>query len=174
MSKAIVQVNRARLAESCDVALTTVDSWRRAGCPVVRSGGSGKEVIFNLPEVIAWLRDTDVKAATGETAQSEDALKLRKLEAETIKAELDLAKERKEVAPLELMSGMMSHVFSQVRAGIRNLPTRCVSQLIGETDPRRFKTIMLEEIDLVLTALADADLTDGYVEENDNGGDGEQ
>jgi phage terminase Nu1 subunit (DNA packaging protein) len=41
---------------------------------------------------------------------------------------------------------------------MRNLPSRTVSLLIGETDERRYKRVLLEEIDQILEVLAKADL----------------
>lgn len=155
------------------VSLPTVDSWRKNGCPVLTVGGRGKGWEFDLAAVIEWRCETAARAAAGDLDDNEDELKRRKLKAEAEMLELELAEKKKLVAPVEQMAGVMSHVFAEVRAGIRNLPTRCVSQLIGETDPRRFKQVMLEEIDTVLEALANADLTDGYMEGGNDGGDEE-
>ncbi|MFS9379428.1 terminase small subunit [Citrobacter sp. ANG330] len=168
-----IKANRAELSSIWGVSLPTITSWINAGCPYVVKGSKSRAWVFDTAAVAQWREDHKVKAATGQTTLTEDELKLRKLEAETVMAELELAKARGDVAPLELMSGMMSHVFAQVRAGIRNLPTRCVSQLIGESDPRKFKQVMLMEIDIVLEELAKADLTDGYTEGDSNGGDGD-
>jgi phage terminase Nu1 subunit (DNA packaging protein) len=74
-------------------------------------------------------------------------------------AELDLAKAKGLVAPLDQIERNLARVFAEVRANMRNLPGVVVSQLIGETDERKFKQVMLREIDQVLEVLADADLT---------------
>ena len=66
----------------------------------------------------------------------------------------------------------MARAFAEVRAGMRNLPQRTVSMLIGETDERRFKSVMMGEIDEVLKSLVTASLLDGYDEESD--GDSEE
>ncbi|MNC15808.1 Phage DNA packaging protein Nu1 [compost metagenome] len=165
------EVNRSGLSEVFGVSLPTVDAWRRAGCPTVAIGGAGKSYSFDTAAVADWLRERAVRSATGESAQSEEDLKLRKLEAETIMAELELAKAREEVAPVDQMGRMIAYVFSEVRTGMRNIPGRVVSLLIGESDQRRFKRVLLEEIDQVLTALANADLLDGYSEGGDDEGD---
>jgi phage terminase Nu1 subunit (DNA packaging protein) len=41
---------------------------------------------------------------------------------------------------------------------MRNIPTRVASALVGNTDEREVKTVLLREIDSVLTALADSDI----------------
>lgn len=167
------EVNRSGLADVFGVSLPTVDNWRRAGCPVLANGGSGKSYSFDTAVVADWLRERAVRSATGEAAQTEDDLKLRKLEAETVMAELELAKARGEVAPVDQMERMIAHAFSEVRAGMRNIPGRVVSLLIGESDQRQFKRVLLEEIDQVLTALANADLLDGYSEGGNNDDEGD-
>ena len=65
----------------------------------------------------------------------------------------------------ELSKGFISQVernlanlFAEVRANFRNIPDRVVSALIGSTDEREVKAVLLREIDLVLHALADSDV----------------
>ena len=49
-------VSRAGLAEVFGVALTTVDSWVKKGCPVVvRGHGKGQEWKFNTAQISSWL-----------------------------------------------------------------------------------------------------------------------
>lgn len=162
-------VNRTGLAEVFGVAMPTVDMWRKDGCPVVTMGGRGKEWEFDTAQVAVWLRERDVLAATGDKVTDKDELQRRKLAAETEKAELELAKAKGEVAPLDQVERVVARAFAEVRAGMRNLPQRTVSMLIGETDERRFKTVMMAEIDEVLKSLVAASLLDGYEE----GGDGD-
>lgn len=74
-------------------------------------------------------------------------------------AALELAKKEAQVTTVDQVEKMVTKAFAEVRAGMRNLPGRTVTLLIGETDERRFKKILLEEIDSVLEALANTDLT---------------
>lgn len=171
MAKAIKgrTVNRSGLAEVFGVAPPTVDQWRKDGAPYVTLGGRGKEWEYDTAQVAAWLRERDVKAATGDMLADETELKRRKLAAETEKAELELAKAKGEVAPLDQVERAVARAFAEVRAGMRNLPQRTVSMLIGETDERRFKSVMMGEIDEALKSLVTTSLLDGY----DEGGDGD-
>jgi phage terminase Nu1 subunit (DNA packaging protein) len=73
-------------------------------------------------------------------------------------AELTLAKEQGQVTTVAQVERMTTKAFAEVRAGMRNLPSRTVSLLIGETDERRYKRVMLEEIDQILEVLAKTDL----------------
>ncbi|WP_052249088.1 terminase small subunit [Leisingera sp. ANG-Vp] len=167
------EVNRTELAEINGVSLPTIDEWVRRGCPVVQRGGRGRAWIFNTAEVRSW-RDDDIRAQASHTTNaSKDELQLRKLAAETEQAELDLAKAKDEVVPVEQYERALTKAFGEVRAGIRNvLPQRAARRLMGETEETAFKEKMREEVDHVLEALADRDLveeTDLYLDDGEDG-----
>lgn len=157
-------VNRTALANIFGVALPTVDLWIRNGLPCVTRGGRGKQWEFDTAAVAQWLRDKAVTDATGETQADEAEISKRIKRASMELAELELAKAKGLVAPIDQIERMLARVFAEVRAGMRNLPSRTVSMLIGETDERRFKQVLGSEIDQVLEALAKVDLLDGYDE----------
>lgn len=50
-------VTRRELAEIFNVALTTIDSWRRHGCPCVDRPGKGKPSTYDTAEVFQWCLD---------------------------------------------------------------------------------------------------------------------
>ena len=169
------EVNRAELAEINGVSLPTIDEWVRRGSPVVQRGGRGRAWIFNTAEVRSW-RDDDIRAqADHGPSATKEQLVLRKLAAETEQAELDLAKAKDEVVPVEQFERALTKAFGEVRAGIRNvLPQRAARRLMGETDETTFKDVMREEVDHVLEALADRNLveeTDLYLGEEEEGED---
>ena len=154
------QVSRTQLAEFFGVAAPTVDHWIRMGCPFVTRGGKGKPWAFNTADVAAWRMDKAREDATGSAPADAADLKLRHLAAKTEQAELELARSRGDVAPVEQMRRAMQSAFAEVKANMRNVPSRAVRMLIGETDEVRFKRVLLEEIDHALDALAEADLID--------------
>lgn len=151
-------VNKTELCDLFGVTAPTVDTWVRTGCPIESRGGRGVPSEFNTADVSKWLRDKARDEGAGTSQADESELKRRKLAAETAKAELELAKARGSVAPIDQVERMVSRAFSEVRAGLRNMPSRLVATLIGETNERQFKKVMLEEIDQVLEALANAEL----------------
>jgi phage terminase Nu1 subunit (DNA packaging protein) len=158
---------RAGLAEFFGVAMPTIDHWVRTGCPAVERGGRGKAWTFNTADVIAWREQKLRDEATGTTQASADELKLRQLAAKTAQAELELAKSKAEVAPLWQIEKAMQKAFAEVRANMRNIPSRAARLLIGENDEVRFKRVLLEEIDQALDAMAEADLLDNDDLEHD-------
>ncbi len=161
-------VNRTELAALTGAALTTIDAWVRQGCPFIQKGaGRGQEWKFNSADVIAWLRQRDVEQATGKVEADEAQLRKRKMVADTIAAELAVAKAKGELAPLDQVERMVGRAFAEVRAGMLQLPARLVTRLIGETNEATFKLVMREEITQVLEALSNATLVDA--EENEPG-----
>jgi phage terminase Nu1 subunit (DNA packaging protein) len=152
-------LNRTQMADHLGIAMPTLDDWVRRGCPVVSRGGRGKQWKFNTADVRSW-RDSDVRAELMDTSNaSTDELKRRKLQAETEQAELDLAKAKDLVIPLEQYERALAKAFGEVRAGMRNvLPGRAARRLLGETDETRIKDVLLEEIDQQLEVLADTEL----------------
>ncbi|QTI81480.1 terminase small subunit (plasmid) [Roseomonas marmotae] len=109
---------------------------------------------------IRYLRDRSIRnlenADEGATDYRSEKARLTKAQADL--AEIQLAKARGDVAPVDQVERAVSKAFAEVRAGMRNVPSRVVSQLIGETDERRFKAVLLSEIDGALAALAEANV----------------
>jgi len=150
-------VTRTGLAEVFGVAMPTIDSWVRAGCPFVQKGGRGVEWQFDTAAVARWREQKAVADATGDTIVEEAELKRRKLQAETTKAELELAKARGEVAPIREFERTMAAMMAAIRQNMRNVVPRAELQLLGETDSAAFKKKLLAEIDLALTQSANAE-----------------
>jgi len=165
-------LNRTQLSDVFGVSMPTIDDWVRKGCPVVSRGGRGREWQFNSAEVRGW-RDDDIRTERDGTRNATvEELKRRKLEAETETAELDLAKAKHLVVPVEQYERALSKAFGEVRAGVRNVvPGRAARRLLGEADETRIKAVLLEEIDQALEVLADADLINEEDLELDGGED---
>ena len=161
-------VNREELAEIEGVSLNTVTTWIRQGCPYLQKGRQGKPWKFNTMDVGEWRIQKAREDATGDQPMDEQELKLRKLAAETNKAELDLAEARQRVAPIEEFERARSMENATIRANVMNVPSRVVSQLIGETDEGRFKELLRTELIQALETAAEADID---LEADDDDGD---
>jgi phage terminase Nu1 subunit (DNA packaging protein) len=138
--------------------MPTVDSWIRAGCPYLKRGGRGVEWQFDTAKVSTWMTERAVSSATGTAKADESELRRRRLEADTGLAELELLKAKGLVAPIAQFERAMASAFAELRTKLRNIPANVISVLIGETNERQFKKVLLEEIDDALEALANADL----------------
>lgn len=158
-------VSRAGLAEVFGVALTTVDSWVKKGCPVVvRGHGKGQEWKFNTAQISSWLQDEAVYRATCGIPDDLEELKLREQKAKTELTELELAKKKGEVALIAEFERAQAMVFAAIRANIMNVPQRAVLQLLGETDERAFKEKLKAELVLALETSAEEELEEEEIE----------
>ena len=151
-------VNKVELSDIFGVAMPTIDDWVRRGCPVVERGAKGKSWVFNTADVRAW-RDDDIRRNSASDADSSiEELKRRKLAAETVAAELELAISKSEVAPLDQMERGIEKAFEEVKAAMRNVPSRASRMIVGETDETRIRTTLMAEIEQALEVLSETDL----------------
>jgi len=151
------RVNRSGLAETFGVVTITVDSWVKKGCPFIERGGRGREWVFDTADIARWLRDQAMAEAGADDAGLEEIDK-RTRRAKMHQAELELAKAQGAVAPIRDFERAMAAMCAQVQANCLNIPQRVVTQLLGETDEARFKSVLRAEIVLALEATRSADL----------------
>lgn len=93
--------------------------------------------------------------------------KARLTKAQADLAEIEAAKASGEVAPVEQVARAWANFCAETRVRARNIPERVVSSLVGCTDERVIKALLLSEIDQVLTDMADADALIEPTEDND-------
>lgn len=139
-------VNRSELAAWFDKTLPTVDAWVRDGCPVVARAMKGRPWQFDLAAVADWREQRARDAGKGGASNELRDLQRRKLEAETEKAELDLAKAKGDVALIEDFERAQALVFAAIRTNVLNVPQRVVLQLLGETNETAFKEKLRVEL----------------------------
>lgn len=106
-----------------------------------------------------------IQALLEEAAGSGSALvreRTRKLSAEATRAELQLAKERGEVALIDEFARVQSAKYAIIRQNIMQVPQRAVLQLLGCTQETEFKAKLKDELTLALKTAAETepDLTD--------------
>lgn len=156
------KVNRSDLASVFGVAPTTIDAWIKAGCPYLeRPTGRGKGWLFDTAAVVRWREQRAADDAAGKEVHDEAALRLRKLAADAKHAELDLLERMGQVADIGTMERVWSRVLAELQSSLRGVfVTRCESQLVGETDGRKFKRILLAEVDSALECVATMDLSE--------------
>ena len=100
--------------------------------------------------------------------------KARLTKAQADREEVEAAKAVGDVVSVKQVEMNLSNLFAEVRANFRNIPDRVVSALIGSTDEREVKAVLLREIDLVLESLAESDvLIEPAEDEAGFGADGE-
>ena len=166
------KVNRKQLADVFGISLPTVDAWVRSGCPFDQKGERGKEWSFDTADVMRWREQIARDDAGDQETVDDNALKRRKLSAEAKRAELDLARDMGLLGGVDVMERVWSRVMSELQSKLRGaFVTRCESQLLGETDGRAFKRVLLAEVDSALEILADMDLTEPDEGDGEDDGD---
>lgn len=153
-----VTLSRADMSTHCGIDPKTLDAWVRDGCPILREGSRGVPAEFNSAEVWRWREDRLRTKLSAPVQQKRDELELRKLEAQTVSAELELARARDEVALVAEFEKATSRLMAIIRTNMLNIPSRAALRLLGETNETAFKRVLREEITLALETSADADL----------------
>lgn len=162
-------VSRTELAGIFGVSMPTVDVWVRNGCPVVKRGSKGVNWEFATADVAEWLRDRAVNEVTEADENPDAAIERRTSMAKMIKAELEVAEARKQVALVEEFERVQAAFAATVQANVMQVPQRVVLRLLGETDESAFKRILREELTTALRQAAEAelDVTDEDLEAED-------
>lgn len=86
------------------------------------------------------------------------AERIRKLKADADLAELNLARERGDIAPIQEFERAQGRMYSAIQANILNVPSRAVLQLLGCGDEAVFKATLRSELVLALQQSAQADI----------------
>jgi phage terminase Nu1 subunit (DNA packaging protein) len=126
------KVNRNELAEIFDVSLPTVSAWLRAGMPVLEQGRKGREYAFDTGEVRKWLEDRAIAATQGDMSRlSLEEIRKRYETARAAREELELAKAKREVVPIDEVAKVVGAEFSRCKTRLLAIPTK-VRPLVDE------------------------------------------
>jgi phage terminase Nu1 subunit (DNA packaging protein) len=109
-----LKVNRAQLAEIFGVSKTTIDAWRRKGCPVEAQSGRGKAIDFDTVKVLGWY--LEMKA--GQHNDYSGLLEYEKYR--KIKRENDL--EENKYAPVSVITDALNGAANQIVPIMESLP----------------------------------------------------
>ncbi|NRO99217.1 hypothetical protein GWC77_25310 [Paraburkholderia sp. NMBU_R16] len=98
----------------------------------------------------------------GDVGDEINKARLRKLNADATRAELELAKERGAVALISEFERAQSAKCAVIQRNVLNVAQRAALQLLGETNETTFKQKLREELTLALKTAAETepDLTD--------------
>lgn len=126
---------RGEAAEFFGVSLTTVDHWRRTGCPHSTDGG---KVAFNSAEVSKWLRERDVEQATAAAGRLSDGEIARQRQLINLKRDqLALAADMKQVVPVALVADMVADEYATVRGRLMAIKANVAQKLSGLVDDEK-------------------------------------
>ena len=117
-----MNLNRSDTAKKLNVSLTTLDDWRRKGCPHTKTG---KQVFFNLDDLNEWLNTRSVN----ELEYTQERAKLTKQKAE--KVSLEQEQIRGTLLPTEMVVvGWIGHL-SNARAKMLAIPPKAAAEIVG-------------------------------------------
>lgn len=148
-------LNTVQLADHYGTHRQTIIAWVKRGMPYVTKGGRGKEYEFDSVKVADWKEEQAINNVVGNVESIDvEELKRRKLAAETTIAEIEAAKAKGEVSTLEEMGRQWADIVVTARSNLRQVPARCVSEVLTAETEAEAKEIMLAEIDEALNELA--------------------
>lgn len=104
---------------------------------------------------IQFLQERSLRTDTSPIDYHVEKARLTKNQADL--AEVEAAKARAEVADIDAITRVWSGLCAETRVRFRNIPARVVSSLVGSTDEREIKAVLMREIDQVLDDMADFD-----------------
>ena len=138
-----LEVTEAQLGSLVGRSDRTIRRWVKAGR--LQHVAPGRlRLVDALPAVVALIEE----ASDGSELQAE---RLRKLRAEASMAELDLARQRGLVAPVQQFADAQFRFAGMVQHGMMQLPQRLAIRLLNESDETQFKAAVKEEVTTVLT-----------------------
>jgi len=117
-----MRLNRSETAQKLNVSLTTLDDWRRKGCPHTKTG---KQVFFEITALNQWLGNN----ISGKLDYTQERAKLTKLQAEKVKLELE--QQHGKFLPLEMVILAWRGQVANARAKLLALPPKLASQVLG-------------------------------------------
>jgi len=117
-----MKLNRSETAQKLNVSLTTLDNWRRKGCPHTKTG---KQVFFEITALNHWLDNR----SNGELDYTQERAKLTSLKAE--KVTLFLEQQRGKLLPLDMVIEAWQGQVANARAKLLVLPPKLASQVLG-------------------------------------------
>lgn len=150
-------VTTTELARIVGVTRVTIGTWISEGCPIAERGSVGKKGHkFDTREVIEWRIKRERENANTNFGEqmSKDEASRRKTQAQAELAEVEVALKKGKVVELDEIEKKLSDEMAHLRAKMRKIPERVVMQVLGETDERKIKNTILNEIDEALEHLS--------------------
>ena len=139
-----MEVNRTQAADIFGVALTTIDDWRRRGCP---SEKVGRAVVMDTKKVFKWLM-TDGE----ELDLQQERAKLAKKQTEKTSLQVDQLKGV--LVDAEEVKETWSKYISSCRAKLLALPTKLAGEVITVKTLTEAQDVIKMHVNEALTELA--------------------
>jgi len=162
-------VNRIELASVLGVSAPTVDKRVEEGMPFVDRPDTAKgsrEWRFETADVIKWLV-TEGGKGTKESAR--DNAELRERVAIASLKELELGQRQKVLVHVDEVAEVVNEQFAVIKSRMQAIPSRLAQQIAIESDPVKCRSMLREEVNLALEAIASEDIEENPEEPGDSG-----
>lgn len=147
-------VNQRGIAEICGVTTETIRNWISSGMPT-RKGEKG-ERLYLPAEVMRWREERAAKVALDSVAVTDiEEAKRRKLAAEAAMAELELAKQRGEVAEIEVVAEEVGAALAACRARLLGIGAMTAPRLALAEGAAPMKAIVDDAVRTALEEISD-------------------
>ena len=121
-------VNQVTLAGILGVSRRTLTTYMKQGMPIYkRNAEGGRQHLFETADIISWWVEKQIENRFGDLDNAEESLNREHEQARLAKAnadgrELDNAVKRGELAPVEIISKVLSQTTSQIAAILDSIP----------------------------------------------------
>lgn len=129
-----MQANTIEIAKIFNYSVDTITNWKKRGY-IKPISDKGNEVLYNISEIHNYIISKEKQKSRKIVSTDEKKLKLRKLQAETLKEELQVEKELGNLMPLDHIRKHIQNVFESLKAGIIQMPAKLCNELANEDDP---------------------------------------
>ena len=157
-------LTKGELIKTLKISATMLGNYIREGMPTAYHGRGGEQSLYNLDDVYDWL---DERNDPGSTKEKLAAQRLKKLEIDTARAELELQIERGQVIEIQKAVQVLSEVLTRVRGQLVALPAKAAGEVIGIPKQIEVQLILesfinetLQELVLDLSAITKAQVAD--------------
>ena len=153
-----IEVNMIGLGKVFGVDAGTIKSWVDKGMP--HAGGKGRQYIFDSAECVRWRMNRECESieakiyvpVENEIEMSINEAKRRKEVANALSAELDLAKERDQLANIEDLVTAFEDALVNVRANLVSMSSR-LSGILSHQETDSVGKLLDAEVDDILEHL---------------------
>lgn len=157
-------LTKGELIKTLKISATMLGNYIREGMPTAYHGRGGEQSLYNLDDVYDWLEERN---DPGSTKEKLAAQRLKKLEIDTARAELELQIERGQVIEIQKAVQVLSEVLTRVRGQLVALPAKAAGEVIGIPKQIEVQLILesfinetLQELVLDLSAITKTQVAD--------------
>jgi phage terminase Nu1 subunit (DNA packaging protein) len=133
----MVRGKMANLGETAlifGVAENTVRRWAAKGCPVLDKAGPGGEWKFSTADVSAWLVAQRKGSGSDEGVVDLETARTRKMVAEAELAEIEAARARGDVVPVDVVAKIIGDQIAACRARLFAIPAGMATVVVSAQD----------------------------------------